>query len=53
MYSDMTKDEILVEALIQIIGNQVEIKKHLGVSTYEDCYYDREIIDALNRIKYE
>ena len=52
MGEDRTKDEIFAEALIQIIDNQIETKKHLGVVRYdEDCYQDREIISALRSIE--
>jgi hypothetical protein len=52
---DMTKDRIFAEALIQIIENQVQIKKHLGIvsntSYYEDCYHDGRVIEYLETIK--
>jgi hypothetical protein len=55
MYEDKTNNEILAEALIQIIENQIEIKGHLGVvkdtGYYGDCYNDRRIIDYLRTIK--
>lgn len=52
MNEDKTKDEIFAEALIQIIENQINIKKHLGViRDYEDSYWDREIIDILRRVQ--
>lgn len=53
MDEDRTKDEIFAEALIQIIDNQIAIKKHLGVvrDTYEDCYWDREVMSLLRNIE--
>ena len=56
MYEEeKTNDKIIAEALIQIIENQMELKKHLGVvkdtSSYGDCYYDNETINALRSIK--
>ena len=51
---DMTKDRIFAEALIQIIENQIQIKKHLGIisntSYYEDCYHDGRVIKILETI---
>ena len=55
MDENKTKDEIFAEALIHIIENQMEIKKHFGLisdtSYYGDYYYDREMIDALRTIE--
>ena len=53
MDENKTNDEIFAEALIQIIENQIDIKKHLGVirDTFEDCYWDRKLIDELRAIK--
>ncbi len=49
---EKTKDQIFAEALIQIIENQMDIKKHIGVvRDYEDFYYDREIISELRKIE--
>lgn len=52
---ERTNDEIFAEALIQIIKNQMELKKHLGIvrdtDRYGDCYYDRVMIDDLQNIK--
>lgn len=54
MYEDKTKDEIFAEALVLIIENQIEIKRHFGLAKgdeyYGDCYYDREMIRRLNTI---
>lgn len=43
-WEDKSKDEVFAEALIQILKNQMELKKHLGVSDY---FYDddRQIED--------
>lgn len=52
MYDEnKTNNEIFAEVLIQIIENQMAIKEHLGIARcYDDCYYDREMIDELKRI---
>lgn len=55
MDENKTNDEIFARALIQIIENQMKLKKHLGIvsdtSHYGDCYYDHEIIDDLETIE--
>lgn len=52
---ERTNDEIFAEALIQIIENQMKLKKHLGIvrdtDRYGDCYYDRAMIDDLQKIE--
>ena len=51
MEENKTNDEIFAEALIQIIENQIAIKEHLGIARcYDDCYYDRIIIDELRTL---
>lgn len=52
MYDEnKTNNEIFAEVLIQIIENQIAIKEHLGIARcYDDCYYDRKMIDELKRI---
>ena len=51
---DKSNDEILAEALIQIIENQMKIKRHFGLASdssyYGDCYYDEKVIEALRSI---
>lgn len=55
MDENKTNEAIFAEALVQIIENQMELKKHLGLvrdtSYYGDCYYDNEIIDDLRTIE--
>jgi len=52
MYDDKTNEEIFAEALTHIIENQMSIKRHLGIARdYDDCYWDREIINNLKTIK--
>lgn len=57
MYGEDNKsaNEIFAEALIQIIENQMELKKHLGIvhdtARYGDCYYDHEVIDKLKSVE--
>lgn len=52
---DKSVNEIFAEALIQIIENQMELKKHLGIvhdtSYYGDCYYDHKVIDRLKSVE--
>lgn len=49
-----SNDAIFAEALIRVIENQIEIKKHIGLvrddSYYVDCYSDRQVIVQLNDI---
>ena len=47
-----TSDEIFAEALVQILQNQIKIKRHLGLvrDEYYDCYSDDQIIDSLRSI---
>lgn len=46
-----TNDEIIADALIRILSNQIAIKKHLGLvsddNCYGECYYDYQAIEAL------
>lgn len=46
-----TTETVFANALTQIIKNQIEIKKHIGLvrddSYYGDCYSDREVINQL------
>lgn len=54
--NDKSINEIFAEALVQIIRNQMELKKHLGIvrdinDTYGDCYSDHKAIDALQTIE--
>ena len=55
MNEEKIKEVIFAEALIQIIENQMELKKHLGIvrdtSYYGDCYYDNKMIDDLRTIE--
>ena len=55
MEDNKTNDEVIAEALIQIIENQMKLKKHLGIvndtAHYGDCYYDHEIICDLRKCK--
>lgn len=54
MNENTSKDEIFAKALIRIIENQIEIKKHIRLvkdeGRYGDCYLDDLIIDQLNGI---
>lgn len=55
MNEKYTNEEIFARALIQIIENQMKIKKHLGLvsdtSHYGDCYYDNETIKELETVE--
>lgn len=55
MEENKTNDEVFAIALIQIIENQIKLKKHLGIvndtAHYGDCYYDHEIICDLRKCK--
>ena len=50
-----TDNRIIAEALIHIIRNQVEIKKHIGLvkddSYYGDCHRDELTIEELEEIE--
>lgn len=50
-----TNDQIIAEALAQILRNQIEIKKHFGLAKgdeyYGDCYYDRQTISELESVE--
>lgn len=50
-----TDNRIIADALIRILKNQTEIKKHIGLikddSYYGDCGYDYSIIDELEEIE--
>ena len=50
-----TDNRIIADALIRILRNQIEIKKHIGLvkdnSYYGDCCYDNSIIDELEEIE--
>jgi hypothetical protein len=45
----------IADALIRILRNQMEIKKHFGLikddSYYGDCHYDESIIEELEEIE--
>ena len=49
-----SNDQIIAEALAQILRNQIEIKRHFGLARgdeyYGDCYNDRQMIDELENI---
>ena len=49
-----SNDAIFAEALIIIIKNQIEIKKHIGLvrddGYYGDCYSDKQVTDHLESI---
>lgn len=49
-----TNNEIIAEALIRILENQINIKKHLGVARdttyYGDCYNDYRTIEELKYV---
>lgn len=51
---DKTNNEIIADALVRILENQIKIKSHLGIvkddSEYGDCYYDYRIIDNLRYV---
>lgn len=57
MYYEDNKstNEIFAEALIQIIENQMALKKHLGLvhdtAHYGDCYHDHETINKLRNVE--
>lgn len=54
MDENKTNDEIFARALIQIIENQIRIKKHLGIvndTSYYGCYDDNRRIDDLNTVE--
>lgn len=51
---ERTNDEIFARALIQIIENQIRIKKHLGIvidTSYYGCYDDYRRIDDLETVQ--
>ena len=51
---DKTNNEIIANALVRILENQIKIKVHLGIarddSDYGDCYYDHRMIDDLRYV---
>jgi hypothetical protein len=51
---DKTNNEIIADALVRILENQIKIKVHLGIarddSEYGDCYYDHRMIDNLRYV---
>lgn len=51
---DKTNNEIIADALIRILENQIKIKVHLGIvrddSDYGECYYDNRVIDSLRYV---
>lgn len=53
--NEKTTNEIFAEALIQIIENQIELKKHLGLvhdtSFYGDCYDDNRVLEKLRGVE--
>lgn len=50
-----TDNRIIADALIRILRNQIDIKKHIGLikddGYYGDCCYDDSIIDELEEIE--
>lgn len=50
-----TNDEIIADALIRILSNQIEIKKHFGLASddgcYGECYYDYKVIAELADVR--
>ena len=51
---DKTSNEIIANALVRILENQIKIKVHLGIarddSYYGDCYCDHRRIDDLGYV---
>ena len=51
---DKTNDEIIADALMRILSNQIAIKKRLGLvsddNCYGECYYDYQAIEELAEI---
>ena len=51
---DKTNNELIADALVRILENQIKIKVHLGIvrddSYYGDCYYDHRMIDNLRYV---
>jgi hypothetical protein len=49
-----TNNEIIAEALIRILENQIDIKKHLYIAKdttyYGDCYNDYRAIEELRYV---
>ena len=51
MNNELFEKRILFESLSQIMSNQQELKKHLGLIRHEmDDYYTKEMIDQCNAI---
>lgn len=52
---DKTNNEIIADALVRILENQIEIKVHLGIarddSEYGECYYDYRVIENLRYVE--
>ena len=52
---DKSDNRIIADALIRILRNQIEIKKHLGLvkddGYYGDCYDDHSMIKELEIIE--
>ena len=50
-----TDNRIIAEALMHIIRNQIEIKKHIGLvkddGYYGDCHQDELMIEELEEIE--
>lgn len=50
-----SNSEIIAEALVQIIENQMKLKKHFGIvedtGYYGDCYSDHQVIEGLRSIE--
>ena len=50
-----TDNRIIADALIKILENQIEIKKHFGLAKdggyYGDCYRDNLIMEELEEIE--
>ena len=54
---DKTNNEIIADALVRILENQIKIKLHLGIARddgeYGDCYHDYRMIDNLRYVEYK
>lgn len=52
---EKTNDRIIADALVRILENQIEIKRHFGLvkndGYYDGCYYDNLVIDDLRCIE--
>ena len=51
------EDNILIDALVRILENQITIKEHLGIINKRnehidnEYYYDKEAIDKLEKLR--